>query len=247
MSSTASAWAEAADSAPAHRFHASHHRVPSTATAPGELQIRHVLLGATFVFSRQPVPGWKLPIGHLLTASARQAMMRFGACREDLFGRRLIEPDPDAGDERLGSSGRLGHWPSSVVTDARFEALRAAAVPASQPILLTAYDTGMRLLPTDQVDLEEGVVKLAGRTRRRKRPAPQDVPASVQGGGLSGICFHDLRRAFVTKHEFGAESENPGGFSDGAFSRSGGEWSELPDEWIPFERVVPVRDGSRGH
>jgi hypothetical protein len=28
-------------------------------------------------------------------------------------------------------------------------------------------------------------------------------------------------------------------------SSSGGEWESIPDEWIPFERDIPVRDGSR--
>jgi len=62
----------------------------------------------------------------------------------------------------------------SVVTDAMFEALHAAAVAAFKPILLVAYDTGMRLrevlgLRAELVDLEEGVVKLAAEDTKTEK------------------------------------------------------------------------------
>jgi len=126
----------------------------------------------------------------------------------------------------------------SVVTDAMFEALHGAADSAFKPILVVAYDTGMRLrevlgLRAEQVDLDEGVIKLAAedtktekartvyltkrvvaaiRALRRAKGAVfvnpdtgeawQDVRKmfrrACKGAGLSGIWFHDLRRAFVT-------------------------------------------------
>lgn len=63
----------------------------------------------------------------------------------------------------------------SVLDDLAFEKLFAAAEPALRPILLVAYDTGMRLrevlgLNWSQVDLKAGVVKLAAQDTKTEEP-----------------------------------------------------------------------------
>jgi len=63
----------------------------------------------------------------------------------------------------------------SVLGDAAFEKLFAAAESALQPILLVAYETGMRLrevlgLNWSQVDLKAGVVKLAAQDTKTEEP-----------------------------------------------------------------------------
>ena len=63
----------------------------------------------------------------------------------------------------------------SVLDDAAFEKLFAAADRPLQPILLVAYDTGMRLrevlgLIWSQVDSEAGVVKLAAEDTKTEEP-----------------------------------------------------------------------------
>jgi integrase len=62
----------------------------------------------------------------------------------------------------------------TVVTDTMFQALAAAAEPLLRPILVAAYDTGMRLrevlgLRWDHVDLEERVVRLAAQDTKTDR------------------------------------------------------------------------------
>jgi len=63
----------------------------------------------------------------------------------------------------------------SVLDDAAFGKLHAAAEAQLQPIILVAYDTGMRLrevlgLHWSQVDLELGVVKLSAEDTKTEEP-----------------------------------------------------------------------------
>jgi integrase len=107
----------------------------------------------------------------------------------------------------------------TVVTDAMFEALHAAAEPLLRPILLTAYDTGMRLrevlgLRWDQVDLGERVVRLAAQDTKteqaravyltgrvvaalRELPRPlRDAAGPVFVNPGSGEAWQDIRKMF---------------------------------------------------
>ncbi len=73
----------------------------------------------------------------------------------------------------------------SVLDDAAFERLLAAAEPSLQPILLVAYDTGMRLrevlgLTWSQVDMKAGVVKLAAQDTKTEEPRTVFLTSRVQ-------------------------------------------------------------------
>src|SRR5262249_22608920 len=87
----------------------------------------------------------------------------------------------------------------TVVTDEMFAALHATADPLFQPILMTAYDTGMRLrevlgLRWEQVNLTEGVVRLAAEDTKTEQAravyltarivaALKALPRPVKGSG----------------------------------------------------------------
>ncbi|HUJ27031.1 MAG TPA: site-specific integrase, partial [Myxococcales bacterium] len=73
----------------------------------------------------------------------------------------------------------------SVLADEAFEKLCAAAEPCLQPILLVAYDTGMRLrevldLRWSQVDSKAGVIKLAAEDTKTEEPRTVFLTSRVQ-------------------------------------------------------------------
>jgi len=106
----------------------------------------------------------------------------------------------------------------TVVTDTMFQALAAAAEPLLRPILVAAYDTGMRLrevlgLRWDHVDLEERVVRLAAQDTKTERaravyltsrvvaalrelPRPLHAIGPVFVNPQTGEAWRDIRKMF---------------------------------------------------